>query len=67
MLTYQRAGFDIAFGILILIFSVTVLTGALILHDLGRRTHDRLLRGRRPGHREGDGQRDDSPAPHRVK
>jgi two-component system, OmpR family, phosphate regulon sensor histidine kinase PhoR len=37
VLTFQRAAFDVAFGILILIFSVTVLAGALILHDLGRR------------------------------
>jgi two-component system phosphate regulon sensor histidine kinase PhoR len=37
LLVFQRAAFDIAFGILILIFSVAVLTGAFILHDLGRR------------------------------
>jgi two-component system phosphate regulon sensor histidine kinase PhoR len=37
LLIFQRAAFDIVFGILILIFSVAVLTGAFILHDLGRR------------------------------
>ncbi len=37
LLVFQRATFDIVFGILILIFSVAVLTGAFILHDLGRR------------------------------
>jgi two-component system phosphate regulon sensor histidine kinase PhoR len=37
LLIFQRAAFDVVFGILILIFSVAVLTGAFILHDLGRR------------------------------
>jgi two-component system phosphate regulon sensor histidine kinase PhoR len=37
VLIYQRAAVDVVFGILIVIFSVAVLTGALILHDLGRR------------------------------
>jgi two-component system phosphate regulon sensor histidine kinase PhoR len=37
LVIFQRAAFDIVFGILILIFSVAVLTGAFILHDLGRR------------------------------
>ena len=37
LLVFQRAAFDIVFGILILIFSVAVLTGAFILHDVGRR------------------------------
>ena len=37
VLIYQRVALDIVFGILILIFSVAVLTGALILHDLDRR------------------------------
>ncbi|HUG37402.1 MAG TPA: HAMP domain-containing sensor histidine kinase [Candidatus Limnocylindrales bacterium] len=37
LLIFQRAAFDIVFGILILIFSVAVLTGAFILHGLGRR------------------------------
>lgn len=37
LLIFRRAAFDVVFGILILIFSVAVLTGAFILHDLGRR------------------------------
>lgn len=42
VLLFQRAAFDVAFGILILIFSVAVLTGALILYDLDRRQRRKL-------------------------
>ena len=37
VLVYQREGFDIAFGILILVFSVALLSGAVVLHSVGRR------------------------------
>jgi two-component system phosphate regulon sensor histidine kinase PhoR len=37
VIVYQRAALDVVLGILILIFSVTVLAGALILHELDRR------------------------------
>jgi two-component system, OmpR family, phosphate regulon sensor histidine kinase PhoR len=39
ILVYERAGFDIAFGILVLIFSVAVLTGGfIVLHLLHEQT-----------------------------
>jgi two-component system phosphate regulon sensor histidine kinase PhoR len=37
VLVFQRAAFDVVFGILILIFSLAILTGALVLHQVGRR------------------------------
>jgi two-component system phosphate regulon sensor histidine kinase PhoR len=37
VLVYQRAAFDVVFGILILIFSLAILTGALVMHQAGRR------------------------------